>query len=74
MDAFMDELNFKVSKEEYDKANEWFKNHRHKKKIFFKNNKPMSLTYCFVLTHIGIGFHIECSCGEKIDLTDYNKL
>jgi hypothetical protein len=69
---------FYLSTEELKKANEWMESHDKEKHIpkgkTFRYSGAIggAYTWCFTSTSIGTVTKLKCSCGDEIDLTDYD--
>ena len=65
--------NFSYDEEELKKYNKWMKKHN-KKCPLYGNDGAIGgrITYSFTPTSLGLIKKIECGCGEKLDLTDYD--
>lgn len=60
-------LTFEVTESQQVKLDKWKKSHR-------CNSKVKSLRYIFeIAPGLGYGLNVECSCGKKIELTEYDK-
>lgn len=69
---------FSLTTKELTKANEWITSHD-KEKHIVKGKKFRyagaiggAYTWCFTPTTIGVATTVQCSCGEKINITDYD--
>ena len=68
-------VEFGMSKVEAKNFNEW--NTKHNKTCPFKNGKSQGaiggrLTYSFTPTSLGTVVVVECACGKKENLTDFD--
>lgn len=63
-----------LNKEQLKKFYEWNNDHI-QKCPHYENPGAIGgrLTYCFTPTGLGTIVKIVCSCGEELDLTDYDK-
>ncbi len=62
--------NFDLSKKEEEAYNDWFQEHKQECWLY-KKGTPRLNTFSFTPTGIGCCVEVECSCGEKINVTDY---
>lgn len=67
-------IEFKIEEKEYKNYIKWILDHKDVCKIV----NPLSqgaiggaLTYSFTPTNLGMIIKIKCSCGEEIDVTEY---
>jgi hypothetical protein len=69
---------FSLTKDELEKAKDWMQAHDKEKHIpsgkTFRESGAIggAFTYCFTPTSIGVACSVKCSCGEEIDVTDYD--
>ena len=69
---------FTLTKEQSEKIDNWMSAHDVEKHIpkgkTFRHSGAIggAYTWCFTPTSIGTVCKVECSCGEKIDVTDYD--
>lgn len=67
-----------LSKEQREAAGEWVKKHdaeRHiapGKKHRYSGAIGGAYTWCFTSTSLGVVTTLECSCGERLDVSDYD--
>lgn len=73
------EFMFRVSAEQRAEANEWMCSHN-KAKHGETTRAPRysgaiggAYTWCFTHTTIGMATLVKCSCGDSIDLSNYNE-
>ena len=65
-------MRYELDPDQIVKEQTW--NREHKKTCKVYNNQGAiggRLTYTFTPTGLGIVTRVECACGEKYDLTDY---
>lgn len=62
---------FELDKEQTNKFLMWNKSHKCKFRDNYEGAIGGRLTFSFTQTSLGIITTIECTCGEKIDVTDY---
>ena len=73
------QMMFDVSKEQRELVKKWQEDHDKAKHI-----KPGEIhryagaiggtyTWCFTPTSIGMATNVKCSCGEEIDITNYDE-
>jgi len=65
-------ISFDLSDDQIKKLRQWDDQHR----CGYKQNSGAivgRLTYCFSPTGLGDICIVKCSCGEEIDLTEYEK-
>ena len=69
-------MNFELSKEEEEKYQKWLAEHD-KTCPLHPRKAPTAIggriTFCFTPTGLGVIIGVECSCGEKVDLTNYEE-
>lgn len=69
---------FYLSKEQLDAAKEWMNKHDNERRIQVGNKIRYSgaiggaYTWCFTATSLGTVSILKCSCGEKLDVSDYD--
>ncbi len=63
---------FNLTKEQQEQLAVW--EHKHKDACTMKYFGAIGgrYTYSFTPTSLGVVFTVECSCGEKKDLTEYD--
>jgi len=66
---------FKIIDKEYSNFKEW--DNTHKKVCELYNNKTQPaiggrLTFSFTPTSLGTAVSVECACGKKKNITEYN--
>jgi hypothetical protein len=64
---------FKISDTDNRKFSEWREEHAKTCKMVkgYQGAIGGNWTYCFTPTSIGTVLKVECSCGERTDLSDY---
>lgn len=62
--------NFDLSEKEEETYNAWRREHKKKCKLYKKGKQTLT-TFKFTPTGIGPIIEIECSCGKKINVTDW---
>ena len=71
-------MNFHVADKDYQRAKEWSGQHDQEKHTPPGKTSRYSgaiggaYTWCFTPTNIGTVVKIKCSCGEELNLTDYD--
>lgn len=72
VEGWWDQTKFEISGEELKKYKEWYEEHN-KSCPLYQNVGAIGgrLKYSFVPTGLGIVIVVRCSCGEELDLTDY---
>ncbi len=74
----MSYITFDVSETQSDKAKKWIDHHDKEKhikaggKYRYTGASGGAYSWKFTPTTIGLVISMECSCGDQIDLTDYN--
>lgn len=69
-----------VSKQQREAAREWMKKHDIERHVAEDENSRYSgaiggaYTWCFTGTSIGQVVTVKCSCGEELDISDYDNL
>jgi hypothetical protein len=65
---------FTVSDDDQRKFAAWVEEHSKTCKMVkgYQGAIGGNWTYCFTPTSIGTVFKVECACGERVDLSDYN--
>ncbi len=63
-------IQFDLSKKEEEAFNFWREKHKQECILYEKGVSRLN-TFKFTPTSIGCSVEVECSCGEKIDVTDY---
>ncbi len=61
---------FELTSEEVERIRKWDKNHFCT--LTTEGAIGGRLTYSFTPTGLGVVTEVECACGAKIDLTDYD--
>ena len=71
---------FYLSKEQREAARQWMHDHdaaKHippGKKFRYSGAIGGAYTWCYTGTSIGVVVTVECACGEKFDVSDYDNL
>ena len=67
-----------LSKEQREVAKEWIKKHNAERHILpgekyrYAGACGGAFTWCFTSTSLGVVSVLECACGERIDVSDYD--
>lgn len=62
-------LTFKLPDAEEAKIEAWINTHRHPGTLDLGRN----ITYSFTQTGIGVSYTAECTCGDTVDVTNYDE-
>jgi hypothetical protein len=65
---------FALTQGELDKAEAWIKEHEQSHIVHRDSGSAIggAYTWCFTPTSIGTVCNVKCTCGQKIDCTDYD--
>ena len=63
---------FKIEGENYEKLLEFEKKHNESCWGKYHDSLGALFSYTFVPTGLGYVTYVECSCGEKLDISDLN--
>ncbi len=74
-------MKFQTDDHNNEQIGEWLQAHAESCKYWQPDNRGLlpqgasggSVTYCFTPTTLGLVTHVQCACGEKQDVTDYDK-